>query len=410
MIKTILQWICAGLIGSSLTFASAAELVIESWRVDDQKIWDQQIIPAFNKHYPDIKVTFKPTAATQYNNELSASLKAGSAGDLITCRPFDASLELFERGYLADLTGFDGMESFPDVAKSAWQTDDGSKSFCLPIASVLHGFFFNKAIFNELGLAVPKDRQSFFAVMDKIATDGRYLPLAMGTKDKWEAATMGFQNIGPNYWKGEEGRVSLLLGDHKLTDQPYVNTLGELARWGAYMGDNFKQRGYSDAIALFAEGKAAVYPAGSWDIATFSGKLDFAAFKPPGEGGECYISDHTDIGIGINANTSNMTAAKTLLSWMATAEFAGLYTNALPGFFSLSDHPVEVSDPVAAEMFGWRGECNSTIRNSYQILSRGEPNLETEIWEVSTGVIEGSMSPSDGAKRLQDGLDSWYLK
>jgi len=28
----------------------------------------------------------------------------------------------------------------------------------------------------------------------------------MGTNDQWEAATMGYNNIGPNYWKGEEGR------------------------------------------------------------------------------------------------------------------------------------------------------------------------------------------------------------
>ena len=45
------------------------------------------------------------------------------AGDLITCRPFDASLELYNKGQLADLTGLSGMENFSDVAKSAWTTD-----------------------------------------------------------------------------------------------------------------------------------------------------------------------------------------------------------------------------------------------------------------------------------------------
>lgn len=33
-----------------------ASLVIESWRNDDLKIWQDVIIPAFNKHYPDIEV------------------------------------------------------------------------------------------------------------------------------------------------------------------------------------------------------------------------------------------------------------------------------------------------------------------------------------------------------------------
>ncbi len=43
-------------------------------------------------------------------------------------------------------------------------------------------------------------------MLEKIKADGTYVPLAMGTHDQWEAATMGYQNIGPNYWKGEEGR------------------------------------------------------------------------------------------------------------------------------------------------------------------------------------------------------------
>ena len=52
----------------------------------------------------------------------------------------------------------------------------------------------------------PKTEAEFFALLDTIKAAGKYTPLDMGTKDQWEAATMGFQNIGPNYWKGEEGR------------------------------------------------------------------------------------------------------------------------------------------------------------------------------------------------------------
>ena len=44
----------------------------------------------------------------------------------------------------------------------------------------------------------------------------------------------------------------------------------------------------------------------------------------------------------------------------------------------------------------WRQECKSTIRNSYQILSRGEPNLENELWRVSAAVINGTHDPRTG--------------
>jgi hypothetical protein len=65
-------------------------------------------------------VVFAPSAPTEYNAALNAKLDAGSAGDLITCRPFDASLDLYTKGHLADLSSLAGMENFSDVAKSAW--------------------------------------------------------------------------------------------------------------------------------------------------------------------------------------------------------------------------------------------------------------------------------------------------
>lgn len=94
-------------------------LTIESWRNDDLTIWQDTLIPAFEAAHPDIKVVFAPTAPAEYNAVLNSKLAAGSAGDLITCRPFDASLELYNQGNLADLTSLGAMANFSPVAKSA---------------------------------------------------------------------------------------------------------------------------------------------------------------------------------------------------------------------------------------------------------------------------------------------------
>jgi raffinose/stachyose/melibiose transport system substrate-binding protein len=389
-----------------------AKLTIESWRNDDLKIWEDQLIPAFNKHYPDIEVIFAPAAPTEYNAALNAKLEGGTAGDLITCRPFDASLALYDQGYLASLNDLAGMENFGDVAKSAWVTDDGANVFCVPMASVIHGFIYNKDIFTELGLEVPKTESEFFAVLDAIKADGNYTPLDMGTADQWEAATMGFQNIGPNYWKGETGRLGLIAGTEKFTDPQYVATWDALAKWAPYLANGYEAQSYSDSQNLFTLGRAAIYPSGSWDITLFNDQGDFemGAFPPPVPDGAdtCYISDHTDIAIGMNAGTKNPDAARKFLEWVTTPEFAELYANALPGFFPLSNGEVTLTDPVAQEFINWRGTCESTIRNSYQILSRGEPNLENELWRVSAQVMNGKLAPADAAQEIQDGLDKWY--
>src|SRR5690606_3679689 len=146
--KTRLLSGSAGLVlalAASPLVAQETTLVIESWRNDDLTIWQQTLIPAFEAAHPEISVQFQPTAPTEYNAALNAKLDAGSAGDIITCRPFDASLELFNKGQLASLNDLPGMENFSDVAKSAWQTDDGATTFCVPMASVIHGFKIGRA-------------------------------------------------------------------------------------------------------------------------------------------------------------------------------------------------------------------------------------------------------------------------
>jgi len=408
---TTLALACTALTATG-ALAQDVTLTIESWRNDDLALWQEQIIPAFEAAHPGIKVRFTPSAPAEYNAVLNSKLEAGSAGDLITCRPFDASLALYDAGHLTDLDDMEAMGNFSDVAKSAWQTDDGSASFCVPMASVIHGFIYNKDAFAELGLEVPTTEAEFFAALEKIREDGSYIPMAMGTNDQWEAATMGYNNIGPNYWKGEEGRLALIAGEQKLTDEQWVAPYETLAKWGPYLGDGYEAQTYPDSQNLFTLGRAAIYPAGSWEISGFNALADFemGAFKPPvrAAGDTCYISDHTDIGIGMNAATANPEAARTFLAWVASPEFASIFGNALPGFFPLSNTPVEMEDPLAKEFVSWRGECESTIRSTYQILSRGTPNLENDTWGASVAAIKGTSSPAELGQKLQDGLSSWY--
>jgi len=388
------------------------ELVIESWRNDDLSIWQDQIIPVFEAANPGIKVTFSPTAPTQYDAALNAKLEGGTAGDIITCRPFDRALTLYNQGFLTNLIDFDALDNFPDFARSAWTTDDGSATFCVPMAAVIHGFIYNKDAFAEVGVEVPTTQAEFMDVLAAIKADGTYVPMAMGTQDQWESAAMGLQNIGPMYWKGEAGRKAIIDGSAKLTDEAWVKPLEILAEWAPFLGNGYQAQSYPDSQTLFTLGRAAIYPAGSWEIAGFNRDAEFelGAFRPPlpAAGADCYISDHTDIAMGLNPASPNQEAAKLFLEWTGTKEFAQLYSNALPGFFSLSVHAIELDDPLANEFISWRADCQSTIRSAAQILTRGTPNLWSEMWATSANVINGVVTPADGAAALQAGLESWY--
>jgi len=400
-----------GLCLSGLALADKTVISIESWRAEDQAIWDEQILPVFEAAYPDIDVQFKPTTATEYNAALNARLAGGTAGDIITCRPFDNALAMYEEGNLANIQDMEGLSNFSDVAKGAWSTDSGDATFCVPMASVIHGFMYNKDVFAELGLEIPETEADFYAALDAIKEEGSYIPMAMGTKDQWEAATMGYTNIGPAYWGGEEGRLGLISGDAKFTDEPFVEVFRQMQNWTPYLGNGYQAQAYTDSQNLFTLGRAAIYPTGSWEITGFLENADFevGAFAPPKSAdGTCYISDHTDMGIGMNAATENKEAVMTFLDWTTSAEFAGLLTNAAPGFFSLANHSLEVENPLAREFIAMRETCEPTIRVAHQILSRGEPTLDTQLWTLSANVINGTMTPEDAAAEAQANLDGWF--
>lgn len=403
-------WLAAALVVCATPAADAGTLAIESWRVDDKALWENVLIPAFARRHPDIDVKFTPTAPTAYDNAVAARLADGAAGDLIACRPFDVSLALYRKGYLERLNGKAGLQNFGPSAMVAWQTDDGKDIFCMPVASVIHGFFYNKDIFRKLDLQPPVTVDEFFRVLDVLKRSGT-MPLALGTAEQWEASQVVYTSIGPNFWRGEEGRKALIAGRAALTDAPFVDALHFTARLGRYLPTGARTQTYRDSQALFGAGRAAIYPGGSWDIAHFSRtpQLALGVFAPPvrKRGDACFISDHMDVGIGVSRQSKNKEDAYKFLAWVGSQEFADLYTNRLTGFFTLSHHLIAVRDPVAKQMAEWRNRCASTIRFNAQVLNRARPGMESTMWHINTQVLQGALAPRDAAARLQEGFARW---
>ena len=107
----------------------------------------------------------------------------------------------------------------------------------------------------------------------------------------------------------KKAALALIKGEQKLTDADWVEPYKVLAKWKHYLGDGFEAQTYPDSQNLFTLGRAAIYPAGSWEIGLFNTQAQFkmGAFPPPVKkaGDACYISDHTDIGVGLNAKSAH---------------------------------------------------------------------------------------------------------
>jgi len=407
-----LLW-AGSVLGMSLSVARADVLTLETWRTDDAWIWEHHLLPEFYRSPQSSSIELNPSVAMDYDKLLLEAFEKDTAGDLVACRPFDRSFDLFEKGYLQDITHMPELRLFRNHGKFAWTSYYAERVFCMPVASVMTGFFFNTEIFKELKLEPPKTEEALFKLLETVQQSGKYLPLAFGTKDAWQSAQVLLSGIGPNHWGGEKGRLDLLTGRAKFSDEPYVSAWRSLARMGDFLPPNHAEVGEEEARNLFLSGRAAVYPAGSWEIrflANHSNPHLFGVFAPPPKTNShnCYVLNHLDKGIGINAKSAKPAPAQAFLSWLSTPTFSNALANNLPGFFPLSTHPVEITNHLAKEMAGWRQLCDSTIRVNSQFLNQAWPGLEEELWDTSVRVMRKDISPEQAAQHISRGVEKWF--
>jgi raffinose/stachyose/melibiose transport system substrate-binding protein len=399
------------LVAGSAVADDAVTLKLGSWRTEDIAVWQDKVLPAFEAKHPNIKVEFAPINTNEYNAAIQSQIEAGAGPDLLTCRPFDVNREWIGRGYFEPLADFDGMKNFAATSEAAW-TDAKGAPFCLPVAAVLAGFYYNVDIFKELGLEVPKTQDEFIKVLQKIKDNGKYTPLAYGSAESWQLAYNGLYNIGPAYWHGEDGRLGLIDGTKKLTDPEFVQAFAAFAAWKPFLPAGQASLQYADMTQLFTLGKAAILPDGSWDInqVTATG-LNVGVFGPPAakESDQRYLQEMPDMAIGINKASKHKDAAKVFLTWLASPEFQEIYVNEAPGFFAMSNQPVTYKNELAQKFADLKKGAQLTPRLALDRLSAGNPPLDDEIWRVlQTMMIGDDVTPEKATSELQAGLASWY--
>jgi raffinose/stachyose/melibiose transport system substrate-binding protein len=385
-------------------------LVLGSWRTEDAAIWQDKILPAFEKANPGITVEFAPVDTNEYNAAIQSQMDGGTGPDLITCRPYDVNVSWIEKGYLQKLDGSKALDAFDSSSFAPWSSTDGT--YCLPVAAVLAGFYYNKEIFKELNLTVPTTQAEFISVLKKVKDNGKYAPLALGSADSWQLGYNGLYSIGPNYWKGEEGRQGLIDGTKKVTDPEFVAAIEAFNAWKPYLPAGQESLKYADMAQLFALGKAAIIPDGSWDINQLAANgVKLGVFGAPvaAAGDQRYQQEQPDMAIGISAKTKHKAAATKFIDWLATPAFQELYVNNVPGFFAMAKEPVKYTNATAQEFANLKKGAVLTPRLGLDKLSAGTPAFDDEVWRLLQLMYTTSgTSPNDVASQLQSGLASWY--
>lgn len=384
-------------------------LTMGAWRISTERM--NRILEEFHQVNPHISVRLDPTLSGEYDEVLEAQLAGGTAPDLFYLRSFTVSERLFEQGYLEPLDDLPGLrENFSPPMLAPWTTPDGVP-YGVPFTATSHGIYYNKDIFEELGLSEPETWEELLTISQTIK-DAGYIPFANASKDTWTVAEIVFMNLAPNFIGGREGRMAYLNGQRCFNDEHVVAAFQAVEDLAPFFPEDHELLGYLDSLQLFLQGKAAMWMSGSWDIPYLEeAEADFAwsiFAVPPPAGQPTYITFHLDVGIGLNAASQHKDEAKAFLAWMTTPEFGRLLGNEMPGFFPMhQDAPTLLNDHANTFLALNRGR-DTDIRFAWEKLWDGSPDGYTLMQDGALAVLAGEQTPQEAADALQAGLAQWF--
>jgi raffinose/stachyose/melibiose transport system substrate-binding protein len=219
-----------------------------------------QRVIKFMDENPDIEIIQMPSGSGAYLEFLKTKDAVGEFPDILDSR--DTSVWV-RADKLAELP-----ESVVSLVKQAPLLDGKAYVAPISIGPAAGGIYYNKNLFDELGLKEPKTYGEFLALCEKIKQSGT-APLVVGGKDGWH---MGFtwghywiKNIASENpdWIADRYRNKVKFSDANMKENftEYVN----LWRKG-YVEKGFLSTGDNQIVSFLISGKAAMFISGTWMI------------------------------------------------------------------------------------------------------------------------------------------------
>ena len=390
--------------------AEKVTITVWSWRTEDEKAYNE-IFAVYEKEHPNVTVEFVPFVATDYNNILATGLTGDNGPDVVQLRAYGGLQPLVEAGQLVPLDGkVKTLSNFtPDILKGATGIKDGH-IYGVPFGIQAVAAFYNKDIFEELGLSEPTTWDEFMKVL-KALKDGGYIPLAVPAKDTWMLPIV-HDAVGAPRYGGPEFEKKVLAGETNFLDPNYVASIQLVKDLQPYMPDNVVGVSYQDARTLFINGKAGIFIGGSFEVGYWRDQapdMNIGVFRVPPPPNSVHNGPLTpgwmDGSYGVSANSDAKEEAIKLVEWMGTPEFGQLFTEKIKQLSPLPQ--AKPKDPLLQQFAKFYAETPTP----YLMLvdfRYGEPQGHRVLGTGLQKMLLGEMTPEQVAQSVQEGLAQWF--
>lgn len=271
---------------------------------------------------PDVEIEFQYIDNSNYATIIDTQLSANEGPDIL-CETAASAIKHAQLGYTTDLSELGKLYSDAGTSILSYE----GKVYALPGISWFEGIWYNKAIFAENNIELPKTFDEYIAICKQFQELG-IKPLSAGLKS-WEPMlknSMAFvtaeylstdagKNFGSDY---REGKTTL-----DGVWNPYIEKWSEMITEGIYTTD-MTGIDHEQALNEFATGGSAMFCSGPWDLEAIQSKnpdLELGMFPFNGtKESDGWLIGGPGFGFAANANSKNLDAAMRVLTALSTPE------------------------------------------------------------------------------------------
>jgi raffinose/stachyose/melibiose transport system substrate-binding protein len=377
----------------------------------------EKMIAAFQAKNPDIKVTFNNM---NYNPQYLAALSAGAGSnslpDIIALQP--GALTQQYRNYLIDLTphmvkswGNSWMDKFykidADQMKLGNPSGDDSV-YIVPCESQIIDIWYNKTLFQQLGISVPTTWAALKAA-SKTLSDKGYAPLYFGGADGWQKINLFLmlsEQLAPGeVYTAQEGQSQWTSAGMVKVMDAWKDFYANVAQVGS-----LSNLAYPDGVQQFVAGRVGMVALGSWWPQEFT-----APNAPPNVSN--WVFDHfflpsyvaggqasppiggMDFGFGITKNSKNVEAAWRVLESFTAGE--GIQAsvddlNNLPAVKGIAPQATNIPQSIKEQIGRYNAVLDQARNQRFS-----NPEVETALQNAMDGVATGQLTAQAALQQVQ---------
>lgn len=363
-------------------------------------------IAEYESLHPDIKFEVTSAQNQPYKEKIKVVIGSDECPDIFFSFCGEFSERFIREGLLMDLTPYleadqEWKDSLMETQMNEYTTADGMV-YGIPFRLDAKEFFYNRDIFNELGLEVPETWDQFIEVLDKIKASGMD-PIAEGNQDKWPAAHY-IGALNEQLVSDEVRAADYNPKSGEFTDPGYAEALEKYQQLVSYMNMGVNGMTHDMARLGFTQGQNAILFAELVEITNVKQEnpdLNWGMFKFPvieGAKGNPDLVSGAPEGFAVSSKTQYPDECVEFLKWFLGAE-TGAQQAEQVGWFN-------ASKGIDANL------TDESLKSAYEVIANAK---KMDIWfdnalystvcdEYLTQISDitnGDVTPEDAMAKIQ---------